>query len=817
MKKLVPLVLAIALSLAGCGPAPDSQPEPLDFLTFPARAVVKINDPEQFRADLGNSPLLKPFGPESEGRGWQAELEAVLALDPPPGSLLVFAKGTENPGAWLLIFEQETDSLAPDPGGPTPQPQVMSWKPSDSTGVALSQHKGIGLAASSKTFLNAVLEADPLPAADLQKALQAANPGAVATLFLPAGQGHPLSQPGPEPKGERTTPESGWSAFDFLNRQGSFAVLGMELPGDSLRAPARLLSGIPVLPLQRAAGVIPENATSWASFSLQLPERFRQNQEEFLGRENPYPLLAETVEQLTLLEVGPDVLLVLHSLNASGLQEKLKPYQGAAVDFQGVLVYPLQEGGVLREAFAPLLESLPAFGYYGTLEDDFVFSPTLEPLQALISAHNRKATVEHSARFGKLAPGLASESSVLVVSENPAESRLLNNPNSPAALDPKVLENLPEGSLLTAQLNLENPFSLSAYRLHRAGSLSVEESRTGVAFSVPLEAPAASRPQFLKNHRTGGMDLAVQDDRNTLYLFSNQGALYWKKQLKGPIQGDIVQVDLFKNGRLQMAFATDTQLMVLDRDGKEVAPFPKEFPGGNLNPLAVFDYEGTLNYRLVVTQGSRVRMYDGQGRDVKGFKFTEAGSTILDAPRHIRFGSRDYLVFRLDNGELKILNRVGDTRVAVKERFEFSANAVVAYRDGFAFTDRKGNLVRVDPRGKVSRTALNLNPDHGMDATSRTLALMDDNRLQVKGNRRELELGVYTQPRIFYLHDIIYVAVTDLQSQQVYLFRSDASPLPGFPLEGSGMADMADIDNDRNPELAVPFRDQSIVVYRIQR
>jgi hypothetical protein len=94
---------------------------------------------------------------------------------------------------------------------------------------------------------------------------------------------------------------------------------------------------------------------------------------------------------------------------------------------------------------------------------------------------------------------------------------------------------------------------------------------------------------------------------------------------------------------------------------------------------------------------------------------------------------------------------------------------------------------------------------------------MDDNRLQVKGNRRELELGVYTQPRIFYLHDIIYVAVTDLQSQQVYLFRSDASPLPGFPLEGSGMADMADIDNDRNPELAVPFRDQSIVVYRIQR
>ncbi|MCO5725937.1 hypothetical protein [Robiginitalea marina] len=814
MKKLVLLMLAATLSLAGCGPAPDSHPEPLDFLTFPARAVVKINDPEQFRADLGNSPLLQPL---REQGSWPAELERVLALDPPEGSLLAFAEGTENPGSWLLIFEQKADSQEPAASGEIPKPPRIPWRPRDSAGVALSQQKGIGLAASSETFLNAILDGDPLPYPNLKKALLAANPGASATLFMPAGQGHPLSGPEPGPKNERSAAETGWSAFDFLSGQGNFSILGMELHGDTLRAPERLLSGIPVLPLQKAAGVIPENASSWATFSLQLPERFLQNQEAVLGRENPYPLLAENVEQLTLVEVGPDVLLVLHSLNASGLQEQLKTYQGAAVEFQGVMVYPLQEGGVLREAFAPLLGSLPPFAYCGTLEDDFVFSPTLEPLQALISAHNRKATVGDSDRFSKLLPGLAAESSVLLVSENPSASRLLRDSLLPAALLPQVLEGLPQTGLLTAQLNLENPFSLSAYRLYRAGSLSVEEARTGVAFTVSLEAPVASRPQFLKNHRTGGMDLAVQDQNHVLYLFSNQGQLFWKKQLKGPIQGDIQQVDLFRNGRLQMAFATDTQLMVLDRDGKEVAPFPKEFPGGNLNPLAVFDYEGTLNYRLVVTQGSRVRMYDGQGRDVKGFKFTDAGSTILDAPRHIRFGSRDYLVFRLENGELKILNRVGDTRVAAKERFEFSSNGVYDYRDGFAFTDRKGDLIRVDPRGKVSRTALNLNPDHGMDATTRTLALMDDNRLQVKGNRRELELGVYTRPRIFYLYDIIYVAVTDLQSQQVYLFRSDAAPLPGFPLEGSGMADMADMDNDRNPELAVPLREQSVVVYRIQR
>jgi hypothetical protein len=256
---------------------------------------------------------------------------------------------------------------------------------------------------------------------------------------------------------------------------------------------------------------------------------------------------------------------------------------------------------------------------------------------------------------------------------------------------------------------------------------------------------------------------------------------------------------------------------VLDRDGREVKPFPKDFPGGNLGPLAVFDYEGNRNYRLVVTQGRKVFMFDGRGQNVSGFKFREAASPVISPPKHIRIGSRDYLVFQLENGELKILNRVGDPRIRVKERFEFSSNPVFLYRDGFAFTERNGNLVRIDTRGRVSRTALNLNQEHGMDATTKTLAIMDDNRLQVKGNKRELELGVYTRPRIFYLFDIIYVSVTDLQSQQVFLFRSTGTPVSGFPVEGSGLPDMADMDEGRNPELVVPYRENAIRVYRIRR
>ena len=70
-------------------------------------------------------------------------------------------------------------------------------------------------------------------------------------------------------------------------------------------------------------------------------------------------------------------------------------------------------------------------------------------------------------------------------------------------------------------------------------------------------------------------DIAVQDENNTLYLYSNSG-IYWKKQLSGKIQGAIQQVDLYKNGRLQMAFRTENRFYVLDRNGKVVPPFDKK-------------------------------------------------------------------------------------------------------------------------------------------------------------------------------------------------------------------------------------------------
>ncbi|MBT8321045.1 MAG: ribonuclease HII, partial [Eudoraea sp.] len=334
-------------------------------------------------------------------------------------------------------------------------------------------------------------------------------------------------------------------------------------------------------------------------------------------------------------------------------------------------------------------------------------------------------------------------------------------------------------------------------------------------FRLSLDAEAATTPQFVINHRNRKKEIVVQDETNKLYLISGEGKVLWKKQLDSRIQGDIQQVDLYKNGRLQLAFTTNEQFLVLDRNGKEVEPFTMSFKGGNLNPLAVFDYENNRNYRFVVTQGRKIYMYNRRGQIVSGYTYTEAAAMVLREPQHFRIGSRDYLVFQLEDGSLRILNRVGKTRVPVSQRFAFSDNRVYLYQNQFTFTDDSGRLYAIDTKGKLSASKLNLDPLHRIDATSKTLATLTENTLTIKGRPITLDLGVYTAPKIFYLYDKIYVSVTDLQTEKVYLFDSQTKGIPGFPVFGTDAMRLDDVDNNRRLELVTKGQGNDLILYRM--
>ena len=332
-------------------------------------------------------------------------------------------------------------------------------------------------------------------------------------------------------------------------------------------------------------------------------------------------------------------------------------------------------------------------------------------------------------------------------------------------------------------------------------------------FSLTLEAPILGTAQFVKNHQTKQKDIVVQDIENHLYLISNKGVVRWKKKLPGPILGQIKQVDLFKNGRLQMVFSTTKKVYVLDRLGRNVEGFPLNFKDRITQAVAVFDYDKNKNYRLLVTQDKSLLMYDGKGKRVKGFSH-QSENPVSTQPQHIRYNSKDYIIFTAGD-KLSILNRRGKKRINVKETIKFSGQKIYFYNNKFTTLDSDGALVQVDTKGRVSKQSLGFDPLTEITTSSRTLAAQWANYLQIKSTKITLDYGSYLPPQLFYINDKIYIALTDQQLQKVNLYDSSVVLFPGFPVYGFSQIDLSNADRNSSLEFICQSGASELIMYQL--
>ena len=69
--------------------------------------------------------------------------------------------------------------------------------------------------------------------------------------------------------------------------------------------------------------------------------------------------------------------------------------------------------------------------------------------------------------------------------------------------------------------------------------------------------------------------------------------------------------------------------------------------------------------------------------------------------------------------------------------------------------------------------------------------------------------------QIFYLQNILYISVTDIESEKVYLFYSNGTAVQGFPVYGTSGIDLTNADQDKALEMVVLSEKDGILVYEI--
>ncbi|MDG5492625.1 ribonuclease HII [Psychroserpens sp. SPM9] len=560
----------------------------------------------------------------------------------------------------------------------------------------------------------------------------------------------------------------------------------------------------------KVATISPFDVSSFKSFTFHNYERFKENmiKHQFQDSTTTYHEVFQNIVEIAEIRSENQTAIALRSLDPSTTFDNFNS-QIISEQFRGIDIYSLDNSTLFNELH-PAIATFESANYFIALDDFFIVSNAPSYLKAFISNYQNKSVLSESNAYSDIQQNLSDESSLLIFVNS---SELKNVINTNFADDKKL--DISNGQITAIQFIYDTDFAhvngISKAHKSKDGSSSVSGE-----LNITLDANLITPPQLVKNHTNSQMDIVAQDTQNNLYLISNQGKVFWKKQLEGKILGAIKQMDIYKNGRLQLVFNTSKRLYILDRNGKDVGAFPLKFNDEITQPVSLFDYDNKKNYRLMITQGKSVLMYDKNGKIVTGFTYKSAENTISSQPKHFRIGRKDYIVFSHGN-QLEILDRVGKTRTKVKETISFSENEIYLYNNKFTTSNTNGELLEISSSsGYVNHKNLNTNSEHKIATTSKTLVVMNDNKLTIKSKTVELDFGEYTAPKIFYINDKIYVTVTDLQSKKGYLFDSQAKPIANFPVYANSSLELNNIDKDRALEVITKGDDDAIIVYEIQ-
>ncbi|MBT6763781.1 MAG: hypothetical protein HOA90_04540 [Prolixibacteraceae bacterium] len=313
-----------------------------------------------------------------------------------------------------------------------------------------------------------------------------------------------------------------------------------------------------------------------------------------------------------------------------------------------------------------------------------------------------------------------------------------------------------------------------------------------------------SKPVIVVNHNNPtNREIILQDSQNTLHQVTKEGRTRWSIDIPETILSEIYQIDYYKNGRLQYLFNTKSKLFLIDRNGENVAHFPLTFRSPATNGVNIFDYDNNRNYRFFVAcENKRVYAYDNTGKLISGWEFDKTDHEVTTPVQHFRVGNNDYIVFK-DKSRVYIQDRRGKTRVATSARFENSRNPLVLNLNGkpkIVATDKNGKVFYLYFDGKFSeKKTEKFSEDHFFTVEDLNgngvpdFVFIDKDKLIVMSENGEksyswkFENEIQHKPNIYtFGPNLKKVGVVDTKANQIYLFNAEGKLHDRFPLQGNG-------------------------------
>jgi hypothetical protein len=597
-----------------------------------------------------------------------------------------------------------------------------------------------------------------------------------------------------------------------------------------------------------AAQIIPANFSIWVNYNVGNIGEYQRAYSKYLEQKGELTAYQDLLQKLppnapALMEAWVDnemgifkagrseelshtFAYLRHRGNAEEATQSLAPFADSTYveGYRGFVIKKMAAQNTLPRLYGSLFSSLH-YPYFTLTENYVIFASNLPALKALLNDILANKTLVNESSYQSFTNQLPGNSHIMVWAANPQFLSLISELAPAFKSTEKALadslQNLKWAALQIKAAD-EGAF-INGILLHEK---PVEE-KVSRLWNTQLPHPLKGEPQLLRNHSTKKYDVAIADEKNNLYLLSKEGKVFWNKALDGPIIGDIRQIDIFKNNKLQMVFNTANSLYVVDRLGRDVTGFPVNLPQKATAPVGVFNYDQARNYRLVVPAGPQLLNYNVQGKPVKGWVFKEASSPIISEPQHFTVARQDVIVCLTANGKLYQLNRRGEERFTVDEKIE-ELKTSFYLREGKSLKtseliagSNSGKMYVINPQDKIDALYLDETKpaDHLIYFDNRYIFTYDEELIVKDPNQPftvSLKDDISIKPKALVLNNKFYVGAFSAAAEEIRVFNQQGDLLDGFPIFAQGPFDMGSLEQNGKLNLISYAEDGTLICYLVR-
>lgn len=473
--------------------------------------------------------------------------------------------------------------------------------------------------------------------------------------------------------------------------------------------------------------------------------------------------------------------------------------------------------------------------YYTSIDDYIVFANNQEALQNFIDDFENNKILGNTKNYKIFSENISIEANVYLYSSIARSANIYSS---------FVTEELAKD--IENKLDLFHKFEAVGIQFSATNKLFYStvylkynpkyKQESGTMWESQLDTTISSKPYIVINHTDKAKEIAIQDDANKLYLISNAGKIIWTKQLSEKIMSDIVQVDAFKNGKLQLLFNTHDAIHMLDRKGNYMKGFPVKLESPATNAIAVVDYEKNRDYRIFVAcENKKIRCFKSNGEEIKAFKFNKSDNKIYVPIQYVSIENKDVLCAIDEKGKIYLLNRQGEIYSNIKENLaegirnfyiepgkDFSKSTLIA-------ANALGNIIKVSLTGKKESIKMDdfestpffdykdINND-----TIKEYIFLFNNELKVFSKDKsllfthEFNETISQVPMFFRFPDGSgKIGVLSEKTNELYLFNDNGSLYKGFPLEGKTPFSIGDMNNNGIYNI-ITGSDNTIYLYQLE-